>query len=90
VDGTPKVFRDSAVGNLAEFFQRFRDLNVHSSPELDELVVRAQRAMRGVTAQALRDRPALQQHVSQQMVAVQASLDQMVSQRPRRNILRRS
>ncbi|MBN8602951.1 MAG: hypothetical protein J0M26_18080 [Planctomycetes bacterium] len=89
-DGNPKVFRDSAVGNLAEFFQRFRDLNVHSSPELDDLVVRAQRAMRGVTAQALRDRPALQQHVAQQMVSVQASLDQLVTQRPRRNILRRT
>ena len=35
-DGQPKVFRDSAVGNLREFFDRFRELNVRSNPaELD-------------------------------------------------------
>jgi hypothetical protein len=34
-DGQPKVFRDSAVENLREFFERFRRLNIRSSPELD-------------------------------------------------------
>ena len=35
-----KVFRDSAVNNLTEFFARFRDLNVRSNVQLDELVER--------------------------------------------------
>ena len=43
--GTTKVFRDSAVGNLVEFFARFRDLNVSSNRELDALVEQAQRAV---------------------------------------------
>ncbi len=30
-DGKPRVFRDSAVTNLTEFFERFRTLNVRSS-----------------------------------------------------------
>jgi hypothetical protein len=30
-DGKPKIFRDSAIGNLTEFFQRFRRLNVRSN-----------------------------------------------------------
>src|SRR5271165_7031948 len=30
-DGTPKVFRDSAVDNLCNFFERFRTLNVRSN-----------------------------------------------------------
>ena len=30
-DGKPKIFRDSAVTNLAEFFERFRTLSVRSS-----------------------------------------------------------
>ena len=30
-DGKPKIFRDSAVENLTEFFERFRQLNVRSS-----------------------------------------------------------
>ena len=37
-DGRPKVFRDSAITNLSEFFVRFRELNVGSSEQLDELV----------------------------------------------------
>ena len=38
-DGTPKVFRDSAIDNLSDFFERFRSLNVRSNQQLDELVV---------------------------------------------------
>ena len=34
-EGRPKVFRDSAVANFGEFFQRFAALNVRSNPELD-------------------------------------------------------
>ena len=30
-DGKPKVFRDSAIGNLGDFFERFRNLNVRSA-----------------------------------------------------------
>src|SRR5262249_27846648 len=37
-DGERKVFRDSAVTNLMDFFERFRHLNVRSSAQLDELV----------------------------------------------------
>src|SRR5580700_11195393 len=43
--GERKVFRDSAVANLTDFFQRFRSLNVRSNQELDELVDRAQRVV---------------------------------------------
>ncbi len=46
-DGQPRVFRDSAVGNLHEFFDRFRSLNVRSNDQLDALVAEAQRAVRG-------------------------------------------
>jgi hypothetical protein len=62
-DGQPKVFRDSAVENLHEFFERFRQLNVRSSQELDELVSQAQRITRGASPQALRDNTALRQRV---------------------------
>jgi predicted Rossmann fold nucleotide-binding protein DprA/Smf involved in DNA uptake len=37
-DGKPKIFRDSVIENLREFFQRFKSLNVASSTELDRLV----------------------------------------------------
>ena len=53
-DGTPKVFRESAVGNLVDFFARFRELNVRSNPQLDALVEEAKQAVRGVAAEDLR------------------------------------
>jgi hypothetical protein len=54
--GEGKVFRDSAVNNLSEFFSRFRELNVRSNAQLKELVERAQRAVRGVGAGPPRER----------------------------------
>jgi hypothetical protein len=88
-DGKPKIFRDSAVTNLTEFFDRFRRLNIRSNEELDELVANAQQVVQGIRPQQLRDTPSLQQHVSRQMAVVQASLDQLLVDRPRRNIQRR-
>ena len=88
-DGKPKVFRDSAVENLSEFFQRFRQLNVRSSAELDSLVSDAQRVIRGVEPQELRDNQRMRQHVATEMSRVQSVLDGMLVDRPRRNILRR-
>ena len=87
-DGTPKVFRDSAVDNLCDFFERFRSLNVRSNQQLDELVVQAQRVVRGVAAQDLRDSQSIRQEVATQLSRVQTSLDAMLIDRPRRRILR--
>ena len=89
-DGAPKVFRDSAVGNLVEFFQRFRELNVRSNPQLDELVERAQRAVRGVAAQDLREDGSIRQRVADSLGQVRASLDALPVDRPRRRILRQA
>jgi hypothetical protein len=88
-DGKPKVFRDSAVENLTDFFQRFRELNVRSNDQLDQLVADARRVIRGVEPQALRDNAGLRQHVTTEMSRVQSVLDGLLVDRPRRNILRR-
>ncbi len=88
--GEGKVFRDSAVNNLGEFFARFRELNVRSNAQLDELVERAQRAVRGVGAQDLRDSGALRQRVTTELSRVQTALDDLLVDRPRRRILRQA
>jgi hypothetical protein len=88
-DGKPKIFRDSAIENLREFFDRFRSLNVRSSEQLDELVGQAQRVIGGVEPQDLRDSAGLRQQVATQLAGVQATLDGLLVDRPRRNILRR-
>jgi hypothetical protein len=86
--GEPKVFRDSAVNNLLGFFERFKALNVRSNPQLDALVSEAQRIVRGVEPQDLRDREGLRQAVASQMARVQSDLDPLMVDRPRRRILR--
>ncbi len=87
-DGKPKVFRDSAIENLTEFFERFRHLNVRSNEQLDGLVAQAQRTIRGVEPQQLRDNSGLRQQVATQLAGVQATLDGMLVDRPRRRIIR--
>ncbi|MGE3779076.1 MAG: hypothetical protein AB7F89_17960 [Pirellulaceae bacterium] len=88
-DGKPKVFRDSAIENLSEFFDKFKHLNVGSSEKLDELVEQARKVIRGVEPQQLRDNDSLRQTVATRLAAVSASLDGLMVDRPRRNILRR-
>jgi hypothetical protein len=88
-DGRPKIFRDSAVENLTEFFGRFRELNVRSNEQLDRLVADCQRIIRGIGPQDLRDSRAIRQHVATEMSRVQSVLDGLLVDRPRRNILRR-
>ncbi len=87
-DGKPKVFRDSAVENLTEFFERFRRLNVRSNAQLDDLVLQTQRIVQGVAPQQLRENASLRQQVAGQMSGVQSVLDGLLIDRPRRKIIR--
>ncbi len=88
-DGQPKVFRDSAVENLSEFFQRFRNLSLSSDEQLDGLVDQVQQLMQGIEPQQLRRSDTLREHVSRELASVQSALDDLLVDRPRRNILRR-
>jgi hypothetical protein len=87
-EGQRKVFRDSAVTNLTEFFDRFRQLNVRSNHDLDALVQQAQRVVQGTDPQALRDSDGLRRQIATQLSGVQAALDGMLVDRPRRRIIR--
>ena len=87
-DGQAKIFRDSAVGNLREFFDRFRSLNVRSNEQLDDLVSHCQQVVRGVTPQDLRNDGDLRQEVATQLSGVESVLDELMVDRPRRRIIR--
>lgn len=89
-DGKPKVFRDSAVENLTEFFSRFSQLNVRSNADLDQLVEQARSILSGVGADRLRDASALRQHVATQLSVVQSEIEGLLVNRPRRAIIRPS
>ena len=87
-EGARQIFRDTAVTNLVTFFERFKQLNVGSNQELDRLVEQAQELVRGVTPQGLRDDDGLRRHVAAQFSQVQATLDGLMVDRPRRRIIR--
>lgn len=87
-DGKRKVFRDTAVENLREFFARFQQLNVRSNEDLDNLVIQAQLIMRGIEPQQLRDNSNRRQQVASQLAGIQATLDGLMVDRPRRSIIR--
>lgn len=88
VDGKPKVFRDSAIANLNEFFERFQHLNIGSNEDLDHLVENARQVITGVDPQDLRDRSSLRDRVARSLTKVETSLDELMTDRPRRNIIR--
>jgi len=84
VDGKPKVFRNSAVDNLVEFFDRFKQLNIRSNEDLDDLVGQCQQIVVGRDPQELRDNRVLRQSVAQELGEVQNVLDDLLVDRPRR------
>ena len=88
VDGKPKVFRDTAITNLTEFFERFKCLNIGSNEALDQLVENARQVVSGVDPQDLRDRSSLRDRVARSLTQVEMSLDELMTDRPRRNIIR--
>jgi hypothetical protein len=87
-DGKPKIFRDSAVENFTEFFERFRRLHVGGEDQLEEIVRRAEAALVGVDAQQLREAPRLRERLVDNLAAVRQALDEQLVDQPRRNVMR--
>jgi hypothetical protein len=87
-DGKPKIFRDSAVDNLGEFFERFQRLNIRNNAQLDALVARTRDLVGNVKPETLRQSSNIRQAVAAQLSGIQASLDGMLIDRPRRKIIR--
>jgi len=86
--GERRIFRDTAVTNLMEFFERFKNLSVRSNQDLDQLIEQAQQLVQGVTPQDLRDDNVLRAQIATDMAQVQSALETMIVDRPRRQIIR--
>lgn len=89
-DGSPRVFRDAAVGRLQDFCARFRQWNVRSNPQLDDLVEQTRALVQGVGAPELRNRQALRAQVAESLGSVRVALEALLVNRPRRRILRQA
>jgi hypothetical protein len=86
--GERRIFRDTAITNLTEFFSRFKHLNVRSSPELDGLVEQAQELIKGVEPQHLRDSSDLRSEIATKMAEVRTNVEALITDVPRRRLVR--
>jgi hypothetical protein len=86
--GERRRFHDSALTNLTDFLARFQQLNVRSKPELDALVEEVQRLIEGVSPQELRDSSSLRQEIAQEMSRVREQVDGLITDVPRRRLVR--
>ena len=88
--GERKVFRDSAVENLREFFGRFRQLPLQggSADQLENLINQVQGVLGGISPRSLRESGGLRQEIATELGRVETALQTMMVDRPRRRIIR--
>lgn len=86
-DGTKKTFNASAVENFKEFYENFRHMNVRSNAQLEHLIRQANDLVAGVEVKDLRTNHDTRRNLSQQMATVQAALDNLITNAPRRRVL---
>ncbi len=87
-DGKPKVFRDSAVNNIKEFFDRFKTLSIGSNAQLDQIVEEAKQVIAGVTPGQLRQGKGLREEIRTSMQQIEQKIQQQMQARPRRKLLK--
>lgn len=80
-DGKRKSVQDSSIQKLNKFFQRFGDLNLNSSGQLNTLVRQAQEVMAGHKITDLRKNDTVRDAVRQQLAAVQTEVDRLLDMR---------
>jgi len=80
-DGKPKTFRDSAVDNLKEFFDRYRNLSIRSNAELDRLIDEVNELVEGKPTKELRTNAGLRTQVRESLQAVAQQLEPMMTER---------
>lgn len=87
-DGTKKTFKASAIENFKEFYESFQHMNVRSNAQLEGLIRQANNLVAGVDVGELRKSDELRQTLTSQMAEVQTALDSMITNAPRRRVLR--
>lgn len=88
-DGKPKVFRDSSVTGLLEFFDRFKSMSVGNNVELERLVNEAQGIIKGdgsAVAKALRKDVTVRQTTQAALAEVAKALETQLVNRPKRKL----
>lgn len=87
-DGEKKVFRDSSIVNLTDFFDRFKVMSLRSNVELDKLVEQAKGMVKGVISDDLRTDPKLRETFAKSLAEVNGTLEKLMINAPRRKVIR--
>jgi len=83
-DGRQKVFRDSLVENLSDFFAKLPIRNITGKAELETVAKRAEAVLQGVDPEALRQNTSIREYVREGMSKVKETLDEMVTLKAKR------
>lgn len=76
--GKRRVFRNSAIENLSDFFGRFRELSIGSNRELDRIVDMAEKLVNNVSPEDLRNSSEMREKVKQGLGVLKGSLDSLL------------
>ena len=85
-DGTPKVFKNSLVGNLQDWLSIFDQRTLTDDTELVELVNKARGLVAGITPDQLRNSDTLKAQLSGEMQTITKALDSAIVDKPGRRI----
>lgn len=80
----PKVFRDSAIGNITDFLDTFNQRNITNDVELAHLVDKAREVLAGVTPQKLRQVDDVKKKVVEGFAQINSELEKLIVTRPSR------
>ena len=87
-DGTKKIFHDTALTNLTDFFDRFAKLNFNSDKDLNDVVAQAKALTQGISTKELRSLPELRKQISTGLATVAQHLQPLIITQPRRRLLK--
>jgi len=85
-DGTRKIFHDSTLANLEDFFTKFSKFNFTKNNPLDDLVQQAKGLVNGTNTTLLRNNVSAREDMRAVLHGMQDQLDQLMINKPRRRI----
>jgi hypothetical protein len=83
-NGRKKKVSGDMLPNVREFLALFDDRNVGNITGMKGLVEQAKKVIEGVDVDDLRDNESVRTHVAQQFQKIQAAVDKMIVEKPRR------
>lgn len=86
IDGKKKIFRDSAITNLTEWLDLFSARNLSDDAELEKVVEKAKKLIKGVDPETIRDSEHLRIDLQKDFATMASDLDRLLVDRPLRAI----